>query len=283
MQTLGFTLIGCADREQVFLQGNIDNEGQFSGRANYRWTDALVTKTTTQIAGAEQAMIQVDNDYTGKDFTASIKSINPSILDGGLTGIFVTSYLQSVTPSLALGLEMMWQRQAVNMGPETAISYVARYKGSDWIASAQLQPMGSGINTSYWRRLTEKVEVGADLNLQFQPGMGGRGGLMGSGLRKEGTTTVGVKYDFRNSTFRAQADSSGRLSCYLDKRVLPFVQLSFAGELDQFKVCFPWSFNPSLYAPWSSGRYNCRFVHTVIADHHFSFLATSEGWTGRIG
>ena len=181
-------------------------------------------------------MVQVDNDYTGKDFTASIKSINPSILDGGLTGIFVTSYLQSVTPSLALGLEMMWQRQAVNMGPETAISYVAKYKGSDWIASAQLQPMASGINTSYWRRLSEKVEVGADLNLQFQPGIGGRDGLMGSGLRKEGTTTVGVKYDFRNSTFRAQADSSGRLSCYLDKRVLPFVQLSFAGEIDHFKV-----------------------------------------------
>lgn len=193
-------------------------------------------------------MVQVDNDYTGKDFTASIKSINPSILDGGLTGIFVTSYLQSVTPSLALGLEMMWQRQAVNMGPETAISYVAKYKGSDWIASAQLQPMASGINTSYWRRLSEKVEVGADLNLQFQPGIGGRGGLMGSGLRKEGTTTVGVKYDFRNSTFRAQADSSGRLSCYLDKRVLPFVQLSFAGEIDHFKVC---SLSSQVVPSWS--------------------------------
>ena len=164
--------------------------------------------------------------------------MNPSILEGGLTGVYITSYLQSVTPSLAVGLEMMWQREAVNTGPNTAVSYVAKYKGNDWIASAQLQAQGA-ISTSYWRRLTEKVEVGADLNLQFQPGMGGRGGLMGSGLRKEGTTTLGAKYDFRQSTFRAQVDSTGRLSCLLEKRVLPYVQLSFAGELDQFKVCTP--------------------------------------------
>lgn len=180
-------------------------------------------------------MLQVENDYTGKDFTASIKSINPSILEGGLTGIFIGSYLQSVTPSLAVGLEAIWQRAAVNTGPETAVSYYAKYKGSDWIASAQMQAQGT-ISTSYWRRLTDKVEAGVDLNLQFAPGMGGRGGLMGSGMRKEGTTTLGAKYDFRASTFRAQVDSTGRLSCLLEKRVAPPVQLTFAGELDQFKV-----------------------------------------------
>ncbi len=59
---------------------------------------------------------------------------------------------------------------------------------------------------------------------------------MGSGSRKEGTTTVGAKYDFRTSTFRAQLDSSGKLSCLLEKRVLPPVQITFAGEMDHFKV-----------------------------------------------
>lgn len=222
----------------MFLQGNIDNDGQLSARANYRWTNAFVTKTNAQIApGPGQAMLQVDNDYTGKDFTASLKSLNPSLLEGGLTGIFIASYLQSLTPSLAVGLEAMWQRPALNAGPETAVSYSAKYKGSDWIVSAQLQAQGA-ISTSYWRRLTEKVEAGVDLNLQFAPGMGGRGGgLMGSGMRKEGTTTLGAKYDFRASTFRAQVDSSGRLSCLLEKRVAPPVQLTFAGEIDQFKVC----------------------------------------------
>lgn len=179
-------------------------------------------------------MLSLDNDYTGQDFSASLKSINPSIIEGGLTGIFVGSYLQSITPRLALGLEAMWQRPALNTGPETALSYCAKYKGSDWIASAQVAEQGS-INTSYWKKLTEKVEAGVDLNLQFAPGMG-QGGLFGSGVRKEGTTTIGAKYDFRTSSFRAQVDSTGKLSCLYEKRVLPPVQLTFAGEMDHFKV-----------------------------------------------
>ena len=157
------------------------------------------------------------------------------MIEGGLSGIFIGSYLQALTPSLAVGLEAVWSRAALNAPPEAAVSYCAKYRGLDWIASAQLQPQGA-ISTSYWRKLTDRVEAGADLNLQFAPNSSGRGGLMGSGMRKEGTAILGAKYDFRNSTFRAQVDSSGKLSCLLEKRVLPPVQLVFAGEIDHFKV-----------------------------------------------
>ena len=179
-------------------------------------------------------MLQVDNEYTGKDFSASVKSINPSYLDNGLVGIFVGQYLQSVTPRLALGLEAMWQRQAMNQGPETAVTYCAKYKGNDWIATAQFAAQGA-TTASYWRRLTEKVEVGADVQLQFA-GLSGAEGLMGGSMRKEGIATVGAKYDFRMSTFRALVDSTGKLSCLLEKRVAPPVQLTFAADMDHFKV-----------------------------------------------
>ena len=179
--------------------------------------------------------MQIDQDYTGKDFSASIKAINPSTLDGGVTGVFVGSYLQSITPGLALGMEAVWQRAAMNTGPEAMVSYAAKYKGSDWIASAQLQAQGA-LSTTYWRKLTDKVEVGAELNLQFKPGGAGGSPLMGGEMGKEGTATLGAKYDFRASTFRAQADSAGRLSALLEKRVLPFVQVTIAGELDHLKV-----------------------------------------------
>jgi len=177
-------------------------------------------------------MVGIDNEYTGNDFHAIIKSLNPSIIDGGLTGIFIAQYLQSVTPNLALGLEGIWQRPAMNQGPETALSYCAKYKGSDWIASAQLQAQGA-VNTSYWRRLTDKVEAGVDLQLQFA-GLSGAG-MMGGPVRKEGVTTVGAKYTFRMSTFRAQVDSTGKLSCLLEKVVAPPVRLTFAADMDHFK------------------------------------------------
>jgi mitochondrial import receptor subunit TOM40 len=217
------------------MQGSIDNEGQLMTRFNYRWFQSLVTKTNIQLGhGPGQAMAQIENEFTGKDFTAVLKTLNPSMIDGGLTGIFIGSYLQSVTPSLALGLEAVWQRQSLLEGPQTNISYCAKYRGNDWVASTQLQAQGT-VGASYWRKLTDKVEVGVDLSLAFV-GLSGAAMLMAGRPKKEGIATVGAKYDFRLSTFRAQVDSTGKLACLLEKRVAPPVQLTFAAEMDHFKV-----------------------------------------------
>ncbi len=220
---------------QVFMQAAFSNDKSVTAWGNYRWTPQFTTKTQIQIQpGAAQTMVQFDNEYTGADFSASLKAISPSILEGGLTGIFVGSYLQSVTTSLALGFEGVYQRPGLNARPETAMSYCARYKSTDWIASAQYLAQGS-LAVSYWKKLTDKVEAGVDCQLQFAPGMGGNGGMFG-GMRKEGTTTVGVKYDFRMATYRAQVDSAGKIGVVLEKRVAPPVTLTFAGEIDQVKV-----------------------------------------------
>lgn len=178
--------------------------------------------------GMSQSMVSIDHDYIGNDFSASLKAMNPSLLEGGLTGIVVGSYLQSITPSLSLGLEGVWQRQSLGTKPETALSYSGRYKGGDWIATAQLQAAGA-IEATFWRKLTEKCEAGVRLELAFPSA-----GMFGN--TREGTTAIGAKYDFRASTFRAQIDSAGKVGCYLDKRVAPTVSISFAGEIDQVKV-----------------------------------------------
>lgn len=215
------------------MQGNIGSDGGLSAVGNYRWNEQFVTKTNAQImAGGAQGILQIDNDYTGSDFSASIKAFNPYPFDGGLTGIYVGSYLQSITPSLALGFEAIWQRQAINTRPESTLSYCAKYRGEDWIASAQLQAQGA-IAASYWRKLSERVEAGVDMNLQFAPSAAA---MMMGGPSREGTATLGAKYDFRASTFRAQVDSAGKVSCLLEKRIAVPISLTFAGEIDQVKV-----------------------------------------------
>lgn len=197
------------------------------------------------MAGPGAAQFSFENDYAGNDFTAQIKAMNPSILDGPLTGIFIGSYMQSITPRLSLGLEAVYQRAAAQMGPETMLSYAGRYKGDDWIASAQLMTAG-GLQTSYWKRLSDKLETGVDLNLQVAGIGASQGGMMG-GIRKEGVATFGAKYDFRASSFRAQVDSAGKLGVLLEKRVVPMVQITFAGELDHAKVCHDRLTNLSLF------------------------------------
>lgn len=217
------------------MQAAFSNDKSVTAWGNYRWTPQLCTKTQTQIApGQGQTMVQFDNEYIGSDFSASLKAISPSILEGGLTGIFIGSYLQSVTPSLALGFEGVYQRSGLNARPETAMSYCGRYKGTNWVASAQYLAQGS-MGLSYWKKLTDKVEAGVDCQLQFAPGLAGNAGMF-SGIRRDGTTTVGVKYDFRMATYRAQVDSAGKIGVVLEKRVAPPVTLTFAGEIDQVKV-----------------------------------------------
>lgn len=180
-------------------------------------------------------MASIEHEYVGSDFTSSVKMLNPSYLEGGLTGIFILSHLQSLTSKLSLGLEAVWQRAALNQPPESAVSYCAKYKSDDWIATAQLHAQGA-LNATYWRRLSDKVQAGVDMTLQAAPTPGG---LMGGGFQKEGVTSVGVKYDFRMSTFRAQVDSKGKLACYLEKRVAPPVMMTFCADVDHFTVSFP--------------------------------------------
>lgn len=236
------------------MQAAYASDRSLTAWGNLRWSPRFITKTQTSIDPRQvQAMVQIENEYTGDDFSASLKSLSPSIMEGGLTGIFIGSYLQSITPQLSLGLEGVWQRPALSNKPDTALSYCARYKGTDWIASAQYLSQGS-LGASYWRRLTDKVEAGVDCQLQFAPGMGA--GMFG-GMRKEGTTTVGVKYSFSNSVYRAQVDSGGKFGVVLERRVAPPVTLTFAAEIDQWKV--PRS--PSL--PWP----RIQFTNILPLEH----------------
>lgn len=149
--------------------------------------------------------------------------------------MFIGSYLQSITPRLSLGLEGVWQRPGGDTLPNAAVSYAGRYKGDDWIGSLQLLTEG-GLQGSYWRRLTEKVDAGVDVNLQFA-GLNGGNAMMG-GMKKEGLAILGAKYEFSRSIFRAQVDSQGKVGCLLEKMVAPLVRVTFAGEMDHVKVRF---------------------------------------------
>ena len=88
------------------------------------------------------------------------RKIDPSLLEGGITGMIMASYLQAVTPRLSLGIDAFWSRPAAAYPPELNVSYAARYKAADWMACGQIIPDRGVLEASYWRRLTEKVETG---------------------------------------------------------------------------------------------------------------------------
>jgi mitochondrial import receptor subunit TOM40 len=180
-------------------------------------------------------MLQLEHEYQGADFTASVKALNPSYLEGGLTGIYIGSYLQSVTPRLSLGLETVWQRASLDQPPDAVMSYCARYKGADWVAALMLQGAGA-LNATYWRRISDRVQAGVDMTLTIQPGTAGP---LGMNFQKEGLAQFGAKYDFRMSTMRAQFDSKGKLSVLVERRVAAPMTMTIGAELDHVQVSIP--------------------------------------------
>ncbi|PCH38164.1 hypothetical protein WOLCODRAFT_136074 [Wolfiporia cocos MD-104 SS10] len=206
----------------VFMQGNIDHDGNVNGRFNQGWTADSVTKAQYQLSQqAGHNMLQLEHDYLGQDYSINIKAMNPSPVD--TTGIYLGSYLQSVTKNLALGFEVVHQRQTPEM-TESTTSYLAKYTSTDknWIATATVQPMGI-VQATYWQKLSEKVDVAADLQLIAAP------------VRRDAIATLGAKYDLRLSTFRAQLDSTGKVSALLEQRFAPSFVFTVAGEIDHFK------------------------------------------------
>ncbi|KAF8976422.1 translocase of outer mitochondrial membrane [Entomortierella lignicola] len=206
--------------QQSFLSGNLDTDGNVQARANYAWSNTNVSKVQAQLSTTPgHSMLQLEQDYNGKDFNVNIKGVNPSPVEG--TGIFIGSYLQSVTQNISLGAEAVHQRPAPGQ-EETIWSYVAKYTGNDYIATAQYQGFGA-LQAAYYLRYSEKVDFGTEIQ------------LVTAGGRREAIATVGGKFEFRRSTFRGQVDTTGKVSAVLEEKIVPGFSFLVSGEMDHGK------------------------------------------------
>jgi len=210
--------------DETFLQGGVDHEGNVNARANYYWNNQGTSSTKVQAQLSQvmgQNMIQLEQDYLGSDYSINVKALNPFPTD--LTGVYIGKYLQSITNNLALGVETLYQRPTPLMS-DFSTTYLLKYQGvkRDWIATAQFQ-LGGILQASYYQKLSEKVDVAADLQMLSTPD------------RRDAIATIGAKYDLRMASFRAQLDSSGKVSALLEQRFAPAFAFQVAGEIDHFK------------------------------------------------
>ncbi|KAF8201825.1 eukaryotic porin-domain-containing protein [Pholiota molesta] len=221
VQPASYSLGVTFARENLFLQGTMDHEGSVNARFNHGWTANNIFKAQAQLSQqAGHNMIQLEHDFIGTDYHLNFKAVNPSPADG--SGVYIGSYLQSITKNLALGVESLYQRAAQNS--DLANSYLAKVTSTDksWIATAQVQPQGV-LQATYWQKLSEKVEVAADLQVINAP------------TRRDAIATLGARYDFRAAQFRAQVDSTGKVSALLEQRFVPAFAFLVSGEIDHFK------------------------------------------------
>lgn len=226
--------------DDLFMQGNVNNDLSLSGRLHYGWNKNNVSKVTLQASQDQPTMCQLEQDYQGSDFSLNLKVLNPYFDSTGVfTGVAVGSILQSVTSQLAVGLEAVYSRGQALMPADAAVSYVTRYISlkKDWIFSGQLQANGA-LTASFWRKVAANVEAGIESTLQasmvpiMDPVIGESVGIKPI---LEGSTNIGAKYEYRQSVFRGFINSSGKVGCFLERKILPTLSVLFCGEIDHFK------------------------------------------------
>ncbi|KAJ2449057.1 translocase of outer mitochondrial membrane [Coemansia sp. RSA 2336] len=222
-QPSAFEFAGVYADEDTLMHGKMDTDFNLQGRMNYALSKKLQLKSQVQLmTNDSQSMLQLEGEYTGADYTGNVKVINPSLVDG--TGIYTASYLQSITSKLSLGAELLYQSPMPKI-QETSLSLAMRYQPSEdraWVAQTQ----GSNLmTTSYWRKISEKCEAGAELQMLNVPSQG----------RREANCSVGVKYEFAASTIRAMADNLGKVSMLLEEKIAPGFSFLISGELDHLK------------------------------------------------
>jgi mitochondrial import receptor subunit TOM40 len=198
------------------------------GRFNYRWGSKDISKLQIQWPSnpTNPSVTQVEHERHGQDYALSMKAYNPNI--SNQSGIFITQYLQSLHPRFSLGIESVWQ--VMPPMEDASMSYLMKWQSAkrEWISTLTLQATGP-LQASYWQKLSDQVEAAVDLHFLPHP----------SPRERKAVSTVGLKYDFRQATVRAQADSTGKVSMLLEQRIAPMFTFSVAGELDHAKVSSP--------------------------------------------
>eukprot|EP00045_Choanoeca_perplexa_P018593 m.293171 g.293171 ORF g.293171 m.293171 type:complete len:305 (-) comp18820_c0_seq1:37-951(-) len=198
------------------VMADIDHKGSLMTQIIHEFSKSFRLRTQLQTEGSDFKGVQVEADYTGGDFTSSLKAVNVDFLAG--TGIWIGSYLQKVTSSLAMGAECMYQ---YGPGGEQAVpSFAGRYRGSNFTATSTLSPAGM-LEASYHHQYTETIQFGTNMDINLQQG--------------SCNANVGFQTNFKTSVVRGQVSSQGVVSSYYEKQLAPAVNFILSMMVDHAK------------------------------------------------
>ncbi|CAJ0941059.1 unnamed protein product [Ranitomeya imitator] len=133
------------------LVGDVDNNGSLNAQIIHQLSQHIRSKVALQSQQSKFVNWQIDTEYRGVDFTAAVTLGNPDVLVG--SGIVVAHYLQSITPSLALGGELVYHRRPGEEG--TVMSLAGRYTAPNWTATLTLGQ--AGAHATYYHKANDQV------------------------------------------------------------------------------------------------------------------------------
>ncbi|KAM9385245.1 mitochondrial import receptor subunit TOM40B [Pholidichthys leucotaenia] len=185
------------------MVGDMDNGGSLNAQIIHQITNRIRSKVAFQTQQNKFVNWQGDAEFRGEDFTATITMGNPDVLVG--SGIVVAHYLQSITPALALGGELVYHRRPGEEGAVTSL--VGRYTGTNYIATLTLG--SAGAHASYYHKANEQLQVGVEFEASTR--------------MQDTSVSFGYQLDVpkANLQFKGSLDSNWIVGATLEKKLLP--------------------------------------------------------------
>ncbi|EFN71901.1 Mitochondrial import receptor subunit TOM40-like protein [Camponotus floridanus] len=194
------------------LLGDIDPSGNLNANILHQLGSRLKGKLAAQVQRNKFTAIQMTADYRGDAYTCSLTLGNPDILN--CSGVLVLHYLQSLTPSLALGGELAYQRGPGLPGGQIALlSAAGRYTHGDSTFSGSISP--SACHLCFHQRASQQLQVGVELEINAR--------------MQESTATIAYQVDLPKAdlVFKGSVDTTWTVGAVLEKRLQP-LPFSFA-------------------------------------------------------
>ncbi|KAE8588712.1 hypothetical protein XENTR_v10022707 [Xenopus tropicalis] len=208
------------------LTGDVDNAGSLNAQIHCLLADRFRSKAVFQTYRSKFLTWQVDGEYRGDDCTVTLTLGNPDILNESV--ILVTHFLQSITPRLVLGGELVYHQR---MGEEGAIFTMAgKYSAPNWVATLNIGY--GGAHASYYHRANEQIHVGVELEANTR--------------LQETSFAFGYHLDIpkANVVFKGSVDNSWCVGGILEKKLPPLpVTLALGAFMNHWKNKFHCGFN----------------------------------------
>ncbi|XP_012254708.1 mitochondrial import receptor subunit TOM40 homolog 1 [Athalia rosae] len=194
------------------LLGDIDPAGNLNANIIHQFSQRIRGKLVTQVQQSKYTAAQMTSDYRGDTYTVSVTLGNPDIISG--SGVLVTHYLQSITPSLAVGGELAYQRgPGVPGGHIAVVSAAGRYTNGESTISGSLSLAGAHI--CFHQKASQQLQVGVELEVNSRT--------------QESTGAIAYQIDLPKAdlVFKGSIDSNWTVGAVLEKKLQP-LPFSFA-------------------------------------------------------
>lgn len=203
---VGTNQVGPGEAYPVLL-ADIDPSGNLNANILHQLNERTKVKMSAQFDDS-RVMGQTVTEYRGDDYTASCTLVNANPVT--MSGIGVLQYLQSITPTIDTGAELVYQTgPQVPNGRMAALSLSARYKSpaNDYVLSGTLSSIRA--NACYFHKAQENLSFGVEVETDFREG--------------SSVGTFGYQYELPKDgfQFKGSVDTNWTVGAVLEKKLAP--------------------------------------------------------------